>query len=59
MQDDYNELVERMTNVNVVGQDLQFLIDEAKAALLKTTTNEVVDYMQTNMESLVERCESY
>ncbi|KAJ3301241.1 hypothetical protein HDV03_001180 [Kappamyces sp. JEL0829] len=55
LQDDYNELVERMTSVHVIGQDLKFLLDETSAAMANNSEAEVLDYVHANMTTIVDR----
>jgi hypothetical protein len=55
LQDDYNELVGRMTNVHVIGQDMKFLLDEASVAMENNNQADVLDYVHANISTIVDR----
>lgn len=44
-----------MTNVNLIGQDLQFLLDEAGKAIESSNQALVLDYIYSNLVGVVEK----
>ena len=55
LQDDYNQLVERITAVNLLGLDIEFLVDEARDALQSSTEGEIVEYMEESLMVIVKK----
>ncbi len=55
LQDDYNLLIDRITEVNQLGRNMSLVLTEAKNVVGKKDNVFILEYIQNNLPALVSK----
>jgi hypothetical protein len=55
LQDDYNLLIDRITEVNQLGRNMSLVLTEAKNVIGKKDNVFILEYIQNNLPALVSK----